>query len=145
MFTGRKGSAAAAYGKICTEIGIPNVAAAKKKWENLVDKYKKCKYPKTGMGTEGGDKGPLTWKFYEAMDEVLGRKHIISPPLIVDSGVQGSTSCPTVTPPQPTPTPSEVDDVQELMCTASTPTWRERAVRKRKRSEEDDPLHQLLG
>ncbi|XP_046408715.1 uncharacterized protein LOC124173230 [Ischnura elegans] len=87
LFTGRKGSAATAYGKVAKDIGYPGGhLSLKKKWENLVDRYKKCKYPRSGVSTEGGDKGPLTWRYYDAMDNILSAQHNITPPVIVDSG-----------------------------------------------------------
>ncbi|XP_046408699.1 uncharacterized protein LOC124173206 isoform X1 [Ischnura elegans] len=87
LFTGRKGTLPAAYGKVAAELGFTGpYTSLKKRWENLFEKYKKCKYPRSGLGMEGGDKGPLSWKFYVPMDEVLGSRYNVAPVLILDSG-----------------------------------------------------------
>nr|CAD7268976.1 unnamed protein product [Timema shepardi] len=51
----------------------------KRKWDNLLRKYKDLKNPKTGSGTQG-EETPITWPFWEAMDLAVGQRDIINPP-----------------------------------------------------------------
>ncbi|CAL8241896.1 unnamed protein product, partial [Gadus morhua 'NCC'] len=55
----------------------------KRKWENLKQKYKELKAPRTGVSTEGGETTAASWKWYGPMDEALGGRPSISPPVLV--------------------------------------------------------------
>ncbi|KAG7502319.1 hypothetical protein JOB18_017648 [Solea senegalensis] len=57
---------------------------AKKKWDNLKKKYKDCKCPGSGEGVSGKPTA-ATWPWYVHMDEVLGQKHSIAPPVLITS------------------------------------------------------------
>ncbi|XP_063076586.1 uncharacterized protein LOC134466619 [Engraulis encrasicolus] len=52
---------------------------ASKKWENLKQKYKEVRTPKTGSGNENGE---YQWQYYEDMHAVMAAKHSIEPPLL---------------------------------------------------------------
>ncbi|CAL8238150.1 unnamed protein product, partial [Merluccius merluccius] len=58
---------------------------ANKKWDNLKTKYKECKCPASGQGTEDGKPTAGTWRWYSLMDEILGCSPSVSPPVIVGS------------------------------------------------------------
>lgn len=62
-----------------------NSKQVKKKWENLVQAYKKLKSPDTGVSSEDGCSLPTTWVFYEEMDKIFAAKHIINPPVLISS------------------------------------------------------------
>ncbi|GAA6225132.1 uncharacterized protein LOC122971204 [Lates japonicus] len=63
----------------------------KKKWENLEQKYKELKAPRTGVSTEGGEATAANWKWFDAMDEVMGQRPLITPPNLITSSM-ASTS-----------------------------------------------------
>ena len=48
------------------------------------------KTPKTGSGTESGEKTAANWPFYKDMHEVLGARPCIEPPALVASFNEGS-------------------------------------------------------
>ena len=48
------------------------------------------KTPKTGSGTESGEKTAANWPFYGDMHEVLGARPCIEPPVLVASFNEGS-------------------------------------------------------
>nr|XP_029132707.1 putative protein TPRXL [Labrus bergylta] len=62
--------------------GIVPILALKKRWENLKQKYKELKTPKT----EGGEMTAASC----FMDEVLGASHIITPLALASSSSQGA-------------------------------------------------------
>ncbi|CAI5692605.1 unnamed protein product [Oreochromis niloticus] len=53
---------------------------ARKKWDNLKTKYKECKYPGSGEGVSGKPTA-ATWPWFALMDEVIGQRPSIRPPL----------------------------------------------------------------
>ncbi|XP_008399090.1 uncharacterized protein LOC103459362 [Poecilia reticulata] len=55
-----------------------------KKWENLKKKYKDLGTLKAGCGTEG-DVTQVTWQYFDDMDEVLGGRTPVEPPVVVAS------------------------------------------------------------
>ncbi|XP_078099886.1 uncharacterized protein LOC144512817 [Sander vitreus] len=55
---------------------------ASKKWENLKQRYKELRTPKTGSGTDMGEVTAATWQFYEDMHKVLGARPSLDPPLV---------------------------------------------------------------
>ncbi|KAJ8012538.1 hypothetical protein DPEC_G00043860 [Dallia pectoralis] len=60
-------------------------AQAKKKWDNLKTKYKECKCPATGQGTEDGKATAANWPWFALMDEALGQSAVVSPPCLIAS------------------------------------------------------------
>lgn len=57
----------------------------KKKWENLIQQYKKLKSPDTGVSSEDGCDLPTTWPFFDAIDNIFANKHVIKPPVLIAS------------------------------------------------------------
>ncbi|KAF3844219.1 hypothetical protein F7725_013560 [Dissostichus mawsoni] len=57
---------------------------AKKKWDNLKKKYKDCKYPGSGEGVSGKPTA-ASWPWFVQMDEVLGQRPSIRPPVLISS------------------------------------------------------------
>nr|CAD7450784.1 unnamed protein product [Timema bartmani] len=81
-----------AYAVVLEEIGLQDsltLDQAKKKWDNLLRKYKDLKNPKTGRGTEG-EETPKSWPFWEAMDLAVGQRDIMNLPELYcsSSGLQ---------------------------------------------------------
>ncbi|KAF4116466.1 hypothetical protein G5714_003955 [Onychostoma macrolepis] len=64
---------------------------ASKKWENLKQRYKELRTPKTGSGTDSGEVTAATWQFYEDMHEVLGARPSLDPPVVVASFYEDPT------------------------------------------------------
>jgi hypothetical protein len=50
------------------------------------------KTPPSGFGTEDGAPLPTTWPFYKEMDALLGDRHIINPPFLLDTSSLASSS-----------------------------------------------------
>ena len=65
--------------------GVIDIKQAKKKWDNLVKKYRDLKTPKTGTGTENGEDTSASWPYFEAMDDALRHHHNINPPILISS------------------------------------------------------------
>ncbi|XP_055051393.2 uncharacterized protein [Misgurnus anguillicaudatus] len=65
--------------------GKVSVQQASRKWENMKKKYKELKYPPTGSGRENGEETATSWPWYNAMDEAIGQKASITPPIIMSS------------------------------------------------------------
>ncbi|CAM4571320.1 unnamed protein product [Leuciscus chuanchicus] len=65
---------------------------AKKKWNNLKEKYKELRDPPTGKGVEAGGVTAATWQWYNEMDAVLQGQHSINPPLVVAANVSATAS-----------------------------------------------------
>ncbi|KAF4103532.1 hypothetical protein G5714_016415 [Onychostoma macrolepis] len=68
--------------------GKVNPTKVKRKWENLKQKFKNLKAPRTRVSTEGGEAAATSWKWYSLMDEALGQRPCISPSVIIDSAAQ---------------------------------------------------------
>ncbi|GLD52941.1 uncharacterized protein AKAME5_000576700 [Lates japonicus] len=49
------------------------------------------KAPRTGVSTEGGEATAANWKWFDAMDEVMGQRPLITPPNLITSSM-ASTS-----------------------------------------------------
>ncbi|KAK2905472.1 hypothetical protein QQF64_033919 [Cirrhinus molitorella] len=64
---------------------------ASKKWENLKQRYKDLRTPKTGSGTDSEEVTAATWQFYEDMHEVLGARPSLGPPVVVASFYEDPT------------------------------------------------------
>ncbi|ROL50190.1 hypothetical protein DPX16_14844 [Anabarilius grahami] len=75
---------------------------AKKKWENLKQKYKDLKCPRTGVSTEDGEHTAASWKWYSLMDEAIGGRPSVTPPVLIASSSQDAAvcSCPSVVTPE---------------------------------------------
>uniref|UniRef100_A0AAV2MHN2 Myb/SANT-like DNA-binding domain-containing protein n=1 Tax=Knipowitschia caucasica TaxID=637954 RepID=A0AAV2MHN2_KNICA len=87
LFTGAKFSASTACRTILEKLDLQEVVTplqACKKWNNLKKKYKDCKCPGTGQGVEGNPTAG-TWPWFGLMDEVLGQKPSINPPVLIAS------------------------------------------------------------
>uniref|UniRef100_A0A8C5CD28 Myb/SANT-like DNA-binding domain-containing protein n=1 Tax=Gadus morhua TaxID=8049 RepID=A0A8C5CD28_GADMO len=87
LFTGVEHSASVAWGTILEKIGLQGKVTplqAKKKWDNLKNIYKDCKYPGSGEGV-GGKPTAATWPWFVLMDEVLGQRHSTNPPVLIAS------------------------------------------------------------
>ncbi|XP_029938433.1 serine/arginine repetitive matrix protein 2-like [Salarias fasciatus] len=65
--------------------GMVTPLQAAKKWDNLKQRYKELKTPKTGSGTDGGEETAASWVYFEDMHAVLGGRPSIDPPLLVAS------------------------------------------------------------
>ncbi|KAG7477338.1 hypothetical protein MATL_G00068570 [Megalops atlanticus] len=88
LFSGRCNAAQHGWEVILKEMGLEGVvspARAGKKWENLKKTYKEVKKPPSGVGTESGEATAGSWKWYPLMDEVLGGRPSICPPLVISS------------------------------------------------------------
>ncbi|KAJ8285935.1 hypothetical protein GJAV_G00032650 [Gymnothorax javanicus] len=70
LFTGKRNAALMGFEMFIKEMGLEGkvtVAFAKKKWENLKQKYKLLKNPAPGRTAERGEVTAATWKWYRAM------------------------------------------------------------------------------
>ncbi|KAL7381994.1 hypothetical protein ABVT39_014710 [Epinephelus coioides] len=93
LFTGKRNAAVKGYEMFVVGNdlqGKVQPAWVKKKWENLKQKYKDLKCPRTGVSTEGAETTAATWKCYGLMDAALGSKPSISPPLLISSAGQAT-------------------------------------------------------
>ncbi|XP_036006140.1 uncharacterized protein LOC110368872 isoform X1 [Fundulus heteroclitus] len=105
IFTGKRNSSKTGWDDFVRASGLEVTAKqAKKKWHNLVQKYKELRDPPTGQGVEVGGVTAATWQWYELLDAALQGQHNISPPLVVASsssatgGVVVTTSASTPSP-----------------------------------------------
>ncbi|ROJ30471.1 hypothetical protein DPX16_1037 [Anabarilius grahami] len=88
LFTGGRDTAANGYRLILEKMGLEgrvSHAQAKKKWDNLKTKYKECKCPATGQGTEDGKATAANWPWFALMEEALGQSAAVSPPCLIAS------------------------------------------------------------
>lgn len=97
----------------------------RKKWLNLLRKYKDLKNPPTGSGNEEGE---LQWPFFDLLDSIMSGRAIINPPRLVASA---STAGNAEEPPSDEAAPQEDRSPQG------------RQVKKRKRS--DDVTERVLS
>ncbi|XP_013865204.1 uncharacterized protein LOC106518452 [Austrofundulus limnaeus] len=87
LFTGAKHSASVAWKAILEQMKIDKLVTtvqAKKKWDNLKKRYKKCKYPGSGEGV-AGKPTVETWPWFVLTDEALRRKPSMKPPVLLSS------------------------------------------------------------
>ncbi|XP_035771371.1 uncharacterized protein LOC118455725 [Neolamprologus brichardi] len=87
LFTGVKNSATVAWRTILEKMGLQGTVTplqARKKWDNLKTKYKDCKYPGSGEGVSGKPTA-ATWPWYALMDEVIGQRPSIRPPVLLST------------------------------------------------------------
>ncbi|XP_034092030.1 uncharacterized protein LOC117559383 [Gymnodraco acuticeps] len=110
LFCKKRNAAKEAWESIIKELDLGQHVShkqASKKWENLKKKYKELKRPRTGTGTDQ-EETPATWPFFMAMDEAIGARPSISPPVLVASALANPTilfdpeaaSCSSSFPPQ---------------------------------------------
>ncbi|CAL8249924.1 unnamed protein product [Arctogadus glacialis] len=88
LFTGGRDTAINGYRTLIEQLeltGRVTPLQAKKKWDNLKTKYKDCKCPASGQGTEDGGPTAGTWRWFALMDELIGRSAAVSPPVVVGS------------------------------------------------------------
>ncbi|XP_034552438.1 uncharacterized protein LOC117821960 [Notolabrus celidotus] len=106
-FTGRRNSARSGWEDFITTSGLALTSKqAKKKWNNLKDKYKELRDPPTGKGVEAGSVTAATWQWYGAMDAALQGQHSVNPPLVVASNLTATTGG-TVSTPASAPSAAE--------------------------------------
>ncbi|XP_034079840.1 uncharacterized protein LOC117551197 [Gymnodraco acuticeps] len=94
LFCKKRNAAKEAWESIIKELDLGQHVShkqASKKWENLKKKYKELKRPRTGTGTDQGEETPATWPFFMAMDEAIGARPSISPPVLVASALANPT------------------------------------------------------
>ncbi|XP_035240608.1 uncharacterized protein LOC118209430 isoform X2 [Anguilla anguilla] len=94
LFTGKRNAAVKGFEMFIRQMGLEGkvtVAFMKKKWENLKQKYKELKNPPNGRSTEGVEMTAATWKWYAAMDKVLGSSHSITLVAVGSSSTPGGT------------------------------------------------------
>ncbi|XP_034066409.1 uncharacterized protein LOC117542692 [Gymnodraco acuticeps] len=88
LFTGGRDTAANGYRTILAKMGVMGKVThtqAKKKWDNLKTKYKECKCPASGQGTDDGKPTAATWPWFVLMDEALGQSAAGLPPGLIAS------------------------------------------------------------
>ncbi|KAL3968249.1 RalBP1-associated Eps domain-containing protein [Sarotherodon galilaeus] len=133
LFTGVKNSATVAWRTILEKMGLQGTVTplqARKKWDNLKTKYKECKYPGSGEGVSGKPTA-ATWPWFALMDEVIGQRPSIRPPVLLS------------TLPEDTPGPSSAVGDQNVAESdtdegESQPTT---TARKRKRDRDEELLN----
>ncbi|KAL2096831.1 hypothetical protein ACEWY4_006038 [Coilia grayii] len=129
LFTGRRNASTDAYSVFLAERGIKGVEAKalKKRWENLVAKYKEHKQPPSGMSTEGGGDTAASWKWYSLMDEAIGARRSITPPVLFASATkkvavsspppveEDTADSPSTSPIRSTPKRQRVDRMGDIL------------------------------
>ncbi|XP_032371723.1 uncharacterized protein LOC116689321 [Etheostoma spectabile] len=139
MFTGGRDTVVNGYRFILEKMGIGGRVShgqAKKKWDNLKTKYKECKCPATGQGTEDGKATAATWPWFALMDEALGQSAAVSPPCLIASIQHDKTG------------PSTAQEVEE--GSEEEEEERERSKDRaghrgeKRRKEREDPFLELL-
>ncbi|ROI90140.1 hypothetical protein DPX16_23601, partial [Anabarilius grahami] len=95
LFTGRRNAATKGYEAFISQYGLEGVTPswAKKKWENLKQKYKDLKCPRTGVSTEDGEHTAASWKWYSLMDKAIGGRPSVTPPVLIASSSQDAAVC----------------------------------------------------
>ncbi|XP_062393625.1 uncharacterized protein LOC134088864 isoform X2 [Sardina pilchardus] len=120
LFSGRRNAAQHGWEVILKEMGLDAVvspARAGKKWENLKKTYKELKKPPTGVSTESGETTAGTWKWYSLMDEVMGDKPSISPPVLITSSGGDHFQVSAVASPEPRRAEAEAEAEEEEEAT----------------------------
>ncbi|XP_077550718.1 uncharacterized protein LOC144163943 [Haemaphysalis longicornis] len=84
LFTGKRNAAKQGWLRIIGELGLKGISVeqCRKKWLNLLRKYKDLKNPPTGSGNEEGE---LQWPFFDLLDSIMSGRAIINPPRLVAS------------------------------------------------------------
>ncbi|KAI2667947.1 GMP reductase [Labeo rohita] len=94
--------------------------AIKKRQQSLIlnINYQECvdckelRNPPTGIGTESGESTAGTWKWYNLMDEAIGGRPSIQPPILIASSEEESI-VPAVSSPDSVPEEAEQEDRRE--------------------------------
>ncbi|KAK0140088.1 hypothetical protein N1851_022974 [Merluccius polli] len=115
LFTGAKHSATVGWRIILEKMGLGG------KVQPHQAKKKDCKYPGTGEGTSGKPTA-ANWPWFVLMDEALGQRPSIAPPVLIASI------------PEDTPGPSAEEEEEELEELEESQTG---PKRKRRRREDD--------
>ncbi|KAK7889259.1 hypothetical protein WMY93_024819 [Mugilogobius chulae] len=114
LFTGRRNSSKNGWEDFVTSSGLSiSARQAKKKWQNLVQKYKELRDPPTGKGVEAGGVTAANWQWYAVLDAALQGQHSISPPLVVASSA--ATAGGVVTPPASVAETAEASERESLL------------------------------
>ncbi|CAN7984084.1 unnamed protein product [Ixodes hexagonus] len=121
LFTGKRNTGKYGYQRIITELGLQGatVEQCRKKWLNLLKKYKELKTPQNGTNTENEE---LTWPYFSLLDAIMSGRAIVNPPCLVASatsrteeqiieGDDGATSASTC---------SRFVTIDDSNCVAST-------------------------
>ncbi|XP_025758301.1 uncharacterized protein LOC112843582 [Oreochromis niloticus] len=103
---------------------------ARKKWDNLKTKYKECKYPGSGEGVSGKPTA-ATWPWFALMDEVIGQRPSIRPPVLL-STLREDTPGPSSAVGDRNGAESDTDEGESQLTTSA---------RKRKRDRDDKLLN----
>ncbi|KAJ4925116.1 hypothetical protein JOQ06_017853 [Pogonophryne albipinna] len=165
LFCKKRNAAKEAWESIIKELDLGQHVShkqASKKWENLKKKYKELKRPRTGTGTGQGEETPATWPFFMAMDEPIGARPSISPPVLVASALANPTivfdpeaaSCSSSLPPPPNvaddPDPSPPSSLSEAGTTQQPPPKKRKGAKgvleclERKAEKEDERHRELM-
>jgi hypothetical protein len=64
----------------------------KKKWNNLIARYKKILCPPTGEGLEGEEHEADAWEYFETIHKFMSNNHIIKPFVLIQSSSSGSST-----------------------------------------------------
>ncbi|XP_031424453.1 uncharacterized protein LOC116220615 [Clupea harengus] len=85
LFTGQRNSLMEGWKQVLSSISLATVVSplqARKKWDNLEEKYLELKCPPIGAETDNGEDAAASWPWYPAMDALLGQRHSITPPVL---------------------------------------------------------------
>ena len=96
LFVGKRFSAQEGWTAVIKDMEMISkieIKTVKKKWENLLKKYRELKTPKTGSGTENGEYTSSSWPYYDLMDSALRNHHNINPPVLVSSTPFENVEC----------------------------------------------------
>ncbi|XP_048046233.1 uncharacterized protein LOC125268186 [Megalobrama amblycephala] len=97
LFTGKRNASKQAWATVIKEINLEGKITgqqAAKKWENLKE-YKELKCPPTGTETESGEATAASWPFFIPMDEAIGGRPSIAPPVLIASSTQDEVAGPS--------------------------------------------------
>ncbi|XP_026000429.1 uncharacterized protein LOC113007746 [Astatotilapia calliptera] len=135
LFTGVKNSANVGWRTILEKMGLQGKVTtlqAKKKWDNLKKRYKDCKCPGSGEGVSGKPTA-ATWPWFGLMDEVMGQRPSIRPPVLISSL------------PEDTPGPSTaVGDQSEMEEETDEEGGQPAATGRKRRRDRQDELLELI-
>lgn len=71
--------------------GVVSVKQVKKKWDNLIHKYKELKNAR--IGTTEGELAATSWPFYQLMDETVGTGPLLALPVVIASIMGDEIEC----------------------------------------------------
>ncbi|XP_053724754.1 uncharacterized protein LOC128760974 isoform X2 [Synchiropus splendidus] len=155
LFTGGRDTAANGYRTILEEMGLVGKISnlqAKKKWDNLKMKYKECKCPPKGWGSEDVLPTPATWPWFDLMDQALGQGSSLMPVCLIASIPEDTPGLRSVQPAEQAEAEgeeeeeedgkeeAEVKEEEEERGSGSSSSRNSLAPRGRKRRWEEDPF-----